>query len=629
MRELLSTVSKIFISFAQRNISLSVVIVAILLGRLLLKKFPKRYSYLLWTCLGVRALFDLGLHLKLPKFGLPHSEADVTETINSAVAAGQKYIFEFGTVDRYDASVKAALTARDILPGALFVIWATGILAMVAYGIANFIKVKKVTAVSFKEKSGLYRCDYIESPIAFGFIKPRVYVPSDCDVNAMRFVIEHEKTHIRRGDVYFKLIAFLILAAYWVNPLAWVAFKLFNLDMELSCDEAVIRRAGLEKREEYSRWLLYYSTESRFVSLAPTAFGETDTKRRVKNIMKLKKKGIISTIAGVVLLAAILVVCLVIAPSAQAEERDVSGAEAVSENDETAKEVVTDDVSDNTELQQNAETEDEVTQPVTEEPEIIKWVFPFDESAAFYISDGFYDEHKAIDIAAEKGTEVRAIMDGTVEYADWEELTGGGNVIVVRVNDDITYRYQHLDTIGVKAGDVVKSGETVATVGSTGRSTGPHLHVEVTVDGENIDITGYMGISFKNSLKPEDEAPMIEGDNEDYNLLRRLYTYAMTRSVADNVKSMGTILYDESIAKAEDGSYNIKFDNEYVKVERKISADEIGRGYRGYAFVFEGTDANGDIMAMYKYFEGDTYRWIGISYTPEQAKQVVEYLRLK
>ena len=93
MRELLSTVSKIFISFAQKNISLSVVIVAILLGRLLLKKFPKRYSYLLWTCLGVRALFDLGLHFKLPKFGLPHSEADVTETINSAVAAGQKYIF--------------------------------------------------------------------------------------------------------------------------------------------------------------------------------------------------------------------------------------------------------------------------------------------------------------------------------------------------------------------------------------------------------------------------------------------------------------------------------------------------------------------------------------------------------
>ena len=501
MRELLSTVSKIFISFAQKNISLSVVIVAILLGRLLLKKFPKRYSYLLWTCLGVRALFDLGLHLKLPKFGLPHSEADVTETINSAVAAGQKYIFEFGTVDRYDAPVKAALTARDILPGALFAIWVAGILAMVAYGIANFIKVKKATAVSFEEDSGLYRCDYIESPIAFGFIKPRVYVPSDCDVSAMCFVIEHEKTHIRRGDVYFKLIAFLILSAYWVNPLAWVAFKLFNLDMELSCDEAVIRRAGLEKREEYSRWLLYYSTESRFVSLAPTAFGETDTKRRVKNIMKLKKKGIISTIAGVVLLAAILVVCLVIAPSAQAEERDVSGAGAVSENDETAKEVVTEDVSSQVEVHEVTKEED------TTQVESTKFVRKFNQGSSSvltlnisedrkyyrpiaYEESGFItavpahvllgDEpavHQGYDIGLPEGTEVHAMCDGYVDKADFD--TQAGNFVIIRIDDETTYHYYHLKDISVKEGDSVKAGDVVATSGNTGYSTGPHLHVEI------------------------------------------------------------------------------------------------------------------------------------------------------
>ena len=519
MRELLSTVSKIFISFAQKNISLSVVIVAILLGRLLLKKFPKRYSYLLWTCLGVRALFDLGLHLKLPKFGLPHSEADVTETINSAVAAGQKYIFEFGTVDRFDAPVKAALTARDILPGALFAIWVAGILAMVAYGIANFIKVKKATAVSFEEDSGLYRCDYIESPIAFGFIKPRVYVPSDCDVSAMRFVIEHEKTHIRRGDVYFKLIAFLILSAYWVNPLAWVAFKLFNLDMELSCDEAVIRRAGLEKREEYSRWLLYYSTESRFVSLAPTAFGETDTKRRVKNIMKLKKKGIISTIAGVVLLAAILVVCLVIAPSAQAEERDVSGAEAVSENDETAKEIMTDDVSGETISEQNAETPaeaedivdgtansaltEEASSDNAETAEVITWTSPFSATTAYYITSRFGNRspgsvsgamlyHGAVDFAAPKGTELLAACDGTVETAGWDGERG--YAVTIKVNDDISYRYAHLDEIKVEEGDIVKAGDLVATVGSSGVSTGPHLHLEIILDGKYVDPLKYIQI---------------------------------------------------------------------------------------------------------------------------------------
>ncbi|MCR5721444.1 MAG: M56 family metallopeptidase, partial [Lachnospiraceae bacterium] len=241
MNGLLTEASKIFLAFARRNIFLSLVIAAILVGRLLLKKLPKRYSYFLWAGLGVRALFDIGVHIKLPKLRASQAESGIAETIGRAVEQGQKYIFEFATPKRTVTAAKASLTAREILPAVLFGIWVTGILLMLAYGIFNYVKIKRTTAVSFKEESGLYRCDYIDSPMAFGFIKPRVYVPSDCDISAMSFVIEHEKTHIRRGDVYFKLLAFLILCAYWVNPLAWVAFKLFNLDMELSCDEAVIR----------------------------------------------------------------------------------------------------------------------------------------------------------------------------------------------------------------------------------------------------------------------------------------------------------------------------------------------------------------------------------------------------
>lgn len=522
MNGLLIKASEIFLAFARKNIFLSLVIVAILVGRLLLKKLPKRYSYFLWAGLGVRALFDIGVHIKFPKFRASQAESGIAETIGRAVEQGQKYIFEFAAPERTVTVAKASLTARDILPAILFGIWVTGVLLMLVYGIFNYVKVKKATAVSFKEESGLYRCDYIESPMAFGFIKPRVYVPSDCDISAMSFVIEHEKTHIRRGDVYFKLLAFLILCAYWVNPLAWVAFKLFNLDMELSCDEAVIRRAGMEKKEEYSRWLLYYSTEERFVSLAPTAFGETDTKRRVKNIMKLKKKGIIATIAGVVITGAVIAACFILLPQKSMAEGDVSENVNDSEDikvltvDEDEKTV--NDVSDTeevnvTETPAEAETivgsitYDTVTEDVssgdTEEAEVITWTSPFAVTAEYFVTHGFgemgqdFDTgaktyHGATDFAAPLGTELLAACGGTVETAGWDGERG--NTVAIKVNDDILYRYAHLDEIKVKEGDKVKAGDVVGTVGSTGNSTGPHLHLELKIKDKYVNPLEYIQI---------------------------------------------------------------------------------------------------------------------------------------
>lgn len=506
MNGLLIKASEIFLAFARKNIFLSLVIAAILVGRLLLKKLPKRYSYFLWTALGVRALFDIGVHIKFPKFRESQAESGIAETIGKAVEQGQKYIFEFATPERTVTVSKASLTARDILPAILFGIWMTGVLLMLVYGIFNYVKVKKATAVSFKEESGLYRCDYIESPMAFGFIKPRVYVPSGCDISAMGFVIEHEKTHIRRGDVYFKLLAFLILCAYWVNPLAWVAFKLFNLDMEFSCDEAVIRRAGMEKKEEYSRWLLYYSTEERFVSLAPTAFGETDTKRRVKNIMKLKKKGIIATIAGVAITAAVIAACFILLPQKSMAEGDVS------ENVNVMEETTAAETPAEAEEIVGSITYDTVTEDVsssdTEEAEVITWTSPFSVNAVYFMtkSYGAVDEaireetdtskvqtyHGATDFAAPLGTELLAACDGTVESAGY--TWDAGNFLAIRVNEDITYKYMHLDSISVNEGDTVKAGDVVATVGSTGRSTGPHLHLELMIDGKYVDPLKYIQI---------------------------------------------------------------------------------------------------------------------------------------
>lgn len=530
MEGYINLASSFFETFLRRNISFSVVALLIILGRLFLKKFPKKYSYALWACLGARALFDLSLNF--PKFNITNNKALKTlDTVNTLVTVDDKYIFN--TLDNPGNAVATfALNAKGLALSIFFFVWIVGAAFMICHGIFGYLSIKKKTKVSFKE-GALYKCDYISSPMAFGFFRPKVYVPTGCDVNSMSFVIEHEKTHIKRGDVYFKLIAFLILSVFWMNPLSWLSFKLFNLDMELSCDEAVLFKAGIDKKDEYSKWLLFYSTKERSLSLAPTAFGETDTKRRVKNIMKLKEKGIIATFVGLMLTAVIIVVCFIILPESANAKGDVSGGDIAlnvtsldaSENIEkyaametepvTGSSVSTEaDLSDSKtkqgdDIEASANSKDNVLASVNsdktqdsataEKKTVITWVRPFSDGTAYLITNGYVAEpnesgliHKAIDLAAPLGTEVYAIADGTVSEAGYDYEAG--NYIIVKVNEDISYKYRQLDEYLVKEGDSVKGGDLVAKVGSTGRSTGPHLHLELIIGGENVNPLDYIEI---------------------------------------------------------------------------------------------------------------------------------------
>ena len=481
MRELMTMAMPIFSAYLRKNISLSLVILAIVLGRLLLKKLPKRYSYFLWTGLGIKALFDLKLPNILKVFA---NKADAIKKIDSVVATGQKYVIKFSESTK--AESVSVVSVKETVFFVLFIVWIAGAVYILARGIVEFVKIKKKTAVSFKEDSGLYRCDYIDSPMAFGFVKPKIYIPANFNTDAMQAVIEHERYHIKRGDIYFKLLAFILLCAYWMSPLSWISFKLFNLDMELSCDEAVLRKTGSGTKKDYSKWLLYYSSAEHTVGLAPTAFGETDTKRRVKNIMKFKKKGLLASLLGVITVAAVLIVCFMVLPNIDAE---AASNKATVETKEEVK----------TEVKEEPAKE----QPVKEqEPEVVEltWYKPLPEDAYAILTGPFGgttlsgQPHEGVDIAAPKGTDVLAMADGTVIEAGLQQDSLKGNVVVVRVNDEITYTYAHLDEVKVNVGDTVKGGDVVATVGSTGASTGPHLHVEICVNGVNIDMLTLEGL---------------------------------------------------------------------------------------------------------------------------------------
>ena len=466
------------------------VILAILSGRLLLKKLPKRYSYFLWTGLGIKALFDLKLPSLLKVFAV---KADAIKKIDSAVAAGQKYVITFSESTK--AGTVGGASVKEIVFFVLFTVWITGAVCMMAKGIAGFVTIKRRTAVCFKEASGLYRCDYIESPMAFGFVRPKIYIPSDFNTDTMQAVIEHEKCHIKRGDIYFKLLAFILLCAYWMNPLSWIAFKLFNLDMELSCDEAVLRKTGFGSKEDYSGWLLYYSSTGRTVGLAPTAFGETDTERRVKNIMRFKKKGLLAALFGVITVAAVLIVCFMVFPNLDAE---AASTEATDGEQAVTTETVT-AVSANNEIREEVKAE-ETTMEQETEVLTLTWQKPLPDDAPALLTAPFNSKtvtgrsHEAVDIAAPEGTDVLAMADGTVIEAGRQQDSSKGNVVVIRVNDEITYSYAHLKEVTVKVGDSVRAGDIVALVGSTGASTGPHLHVEIRINGVNIDMLTLEGL---------------------------------------------------------------------------------------------------------------------------------------
>ncbi len=499
MNDIIGFCSKVFISFLHKNIYFSLVAAVILLGRLLLKRFPKRFSYALWICLGVRALFDIGVSVKLPKLFIDtpaavNTGANINQTVNPVLFAGN-FLANTETIAENTTITPAGPSVLQIVTAGLFAIWTLGFLIMVLKGVMGYIRIRRNTRISYPEGDGLYRCDYIGSPMAFGFVNPKIYIPADIDPNSCRCVIEHERVHIRRGDVYFKLLAFLILSGYWMNPLAWLCFKKFTLDMELSCDEAVIDRIGSRKKKEYMDLLLFYSADRKNVSLAPTAFGETETKRRIKNIMSIKKKTLFTAVFGLLLALAVMLFCFV-----KFNGTEAMAAETTADASEEVKYDIKDVTIEYTEVNnvesekepasEEAETTAADNAPASEESSDITVVagtavFPISENLGM-IARGYSEDHKALDIAAPIGTPALAMLDGTVEETGF--ATKEGNYVIVRVSETTLYRYNHLDSASVKAGDTVKAGDKLGEVGSTGLSTGPHLHVEYIVNGESIQV---------------------------------------------------------------------------------------------------------------------------------------------
>jgi hypothetical protein len=176
---------------------------------------------------------------------------------------------------------------------------------MIVFGILSLIHLKSKLRQATNLTENIYQSDNVDTPFVLGIFRPRIYLPSMLNESELAYILFHEQNHIRRGDHIVRIMSYFALCIHWFNPLVWIAFGVSNKDMEMSNDEAVIRKMGESIKKDYSSSLLTLSTERRRMAPVPLAFGESDPKRRIKNIISYKKPVVWVVVASIIFVAAI------------------------------------------------------------------------------------------------------------------------------------------------------------------------------------------------------------------------------------------------------------------------------------------------------------------------------------
>ncbi len=343
----MDTLRELFVGTLNLAVAASWLIVVILLLRPLLKKFAPRWVLCaLWAVVAVRLVCPVMLHSDLSVYRLAgdavNANGQVTYFEDTGFCGDVSYrpatllpgvstpTVTPSTVDdsapevSADAVVQPSTPSRSVDMNLLSIAWAVGIYIIVMAALAGYLSLRSAVAASIPLEGNVYLCDNIKSPFILGVFRPRIYLTSGMDEAARDCVLRHERAHLRRWDHVWKPLGFVLLAVYWYNPLVWLAYILFCRDMELACDERVIRDMAAEERAAYSQALLDCSRGRRWVAACPLAFGEVGVKTRVKAVLWYKKPGFWVSVAAVLVCIAVAVCFLTNPKGAGNEEPDLS-----------------------------------------------------------------------------------------------------------------------------------------------------------------------------------------------------------------------------------------------------------------------------------------------------------------
>ena len=296
--------NELFLKIINMSISASWLILAVLILRLVLKKAPKWVNVLLWGIVAVRLICPLSFESALSL--IPSSETIPLDiemaakpTIDSGVPAINSVVNPVLSSFAPPQHVLTSANPLQIWIPILNIIWLIGVGALLLYTAVSYWRLCRKVDTAVRYKGNIFQSENVSSPFVLGIIKPRIYLPFNMNGQDLEHVVAHEQAHIRRKDHWWKPLGFLLLTIHWFNPLAWAMFALANQDIELSCDEAVLKRLGC-KREDYAMALIRLE-EKRSIS-AGAAFGRNAVRERIEVIMKFKK----TTLAGIIVSACLI-----------------------------------------------------------------------------------------------------------------------------------------------------------------------------------------------------------------------------------------------------------------------------------------------------------------------------------
>lgn len=337
-----------FMTFLQRNGILTLVILAVLLVRLILRRQPKKYNYLLWSVVGIRMLFRIQLPARFsllsiwhflmqrisgiqfltdsPKVTNMQRLTDLQAGTQNLQPAGQLITGQTVTGAARGLSQAGAKAGSgwDHLLQICMLIWIAGMIVLLLYGILSYFKCRRMTVQAVHMEGNIWECDHLATPFVLGIVRPRIYIPFHLSAEEKPYILAHETYHIRRGDPIVRLLAFVLLTFYWINPFVWLAYFLMIRDMEMSCDEAVLLQLGTQIKKAYSNSLLTFATGRKQVTFSPLAFGESGTSGRIKNILDFKKPKVWGSLLAILAVILAAVFCL----TSQKTEDDTSASQS-------------------------------------------------------------------------------------------------------------------------------------------------------------------------------------------------------------------------------------------------------------------------------------------------------------